>query len=107
MTEYRVKVLIIDGDTDFLVEAATELSQHFTVYTSDTGENGLKLLVQLRPQVVIVDSGISDMSFLSLLDDLKGLDGAVLRIAISQDYSAIEQVVQAIDTELLEKYNNR
>jgi len=104
MTEHRAKVLIIDEDTGFLEEAATELSGHFTVYTSATGGNGLKAFAQLRPQVVIVDAGISDIPFPSLLDDLKGLDGAVLRIATSQDYSAIEKVVQAIDTGHIHKY---
>ena len=104
MTEHRVKVLIIDEDAGFLEEAATELSGHFTVYTSATGGNGLKVCAQLRPQVVIVDAGISDIPFASLLDDLKGLDGAVLRIATSYDYSAIEKVVQAIETAHIHKY---
>ena len=104
MTEHRVKVLIIDEDTGFLEEAATELSGHFTVYTSATGGNGLKVVAQLRPQVVIVDTGISDIPFASLLDDLKGLDGAVLRIATSHDYSAIEKVAQAIETAHIHKY---
>ena len=63
MTEHRVKVLIIDEDAGFLEEAATELSGHFTVYTSSTGGDGLKLFAQLRPQVVIVDAGISDIPF--------------------------------------------
>ena len=104
MTEHHVKVLIIDEDTGFLEEAATELSDHFTVYTSATGGNGLKVFAQLRPQVVIVDAGISDIPFASLLDDLKGLDGAVLRIATSHDYNAIEKVVQAIETAHIHKY---
>lgn len=104
MTEHRVNVLIIDEDTGFLEEVATELSGHFTVYTSATGGNGLKVFAQLRPQVVIVDAGISDIPFPDLLDHLKGLDGAVLRIATSHDYSAIEKVVQAIDTGHIHKY---
>jgi hypothetical protein len=104
MTEYRVKVLIIDEDTDFLAEAATELSRHFTVYTSATGGDGLKLFEQLRPQVVMVAAGIPDTPLTKLLDNLKGLDGSALRIATSHDYSAIEKVVQAIDTGHIHKY---
>jgi hypothetical protein len=104
MTEHRVKVLIIDEDAAFLEEAATELSGTFTVYTSATGGNGLKVFADLRPQVVIVDAGISDIPFPSLLEDLKGLDRAVLRIATSHDYSVIEKVVQAIDTVHIHKY---
>ena len=104
MTEHRVKVLIIDEEAAFLEEAVTELSGHFTVYTSATGGDGLKLFADLRPQVVIVDAGISDIPFPDLLDHLKGLDGAVLRIATSHDYSAIEKVVQAIDTAHIHKY---
>jgi hypothetical protein len=46
MTEHRVRVLIIDEDTGFLEEAAAELSGHFTVYTSATGGNGLKVCAE-------------------------------------------------------------
>jgi hypothetical protein len=104
MTEHRIKVLIIDKDVVFLEEAVTELSDHYTVFTSDTGVDGLKIFAQLRPPVVIVDAGISDIPFSSLLDDLKGLDATALRIATSSDYSAIEEVVQAIDTGFIYKY---
>lgn len=104
MAEHHVNVLIIDEDAVFLEEAVTELSGHFTVYTSTTGGEGLKLCAQLRPQVVIVDTGISDIPFPEFLDHLKGLDGAVLRIATSHDYSAIEEVVQAIDTVHIHKF---
>jgi len=104
MTERRVKVLIIDENAGFLEEAATELSGHFTVYTSASGGDGLKVCARVRPQVVIVDAGVSDVSFPDLLDDLKGLDGAVLRIATSRDYSGIEEVVQAIETTHIHKY---
>ena len=104
MAEHRVNVLIIDEDAAFLEEAVAELSGHFTVYTSATGGDGLKLCAQLRPQVVILDAGISDIPFPDLLDYLKGLDGAVLRIATSYNYSAIEKVVQAIDTAHIHKY---
>ena len=104
MTEHRVKVLIIDEDAAFLEEAVTELSGHFTVYTSVTGVNGLKIFAQQRPPVVIADAGIPDIPFSSLLDDLKGLDATVLRIATSRDYRAIEEVVQAIDTGLIYKH---
>ena len=104
MAAHRVKVVIIDGDAGFLEEAAAELSAHFTVYTSSTGEDGLKLCAQVRPQVVIADSGVTDVSFADLLTDLKGLDAAVLRIATSRDYSAIENVMQAIDTSHVHKY---
>ncbi|MEI7635967.1 MAG: hypothetical protein WCJ37_01565 [Syntrophus sp. (in: bacteria)] len=107
MTEHRVKVLIIDEDAAFLEEAVAEMSGHFTVYTSETGANGLKIFAQLRPPVVIVDAGISDIPFSSLLDDLKGLDATALRIATSQDYRAIEAVVQAIDTGLIYKYSRK
>ena len=98
MTQHGVKVLIIDEDAGFLEEAAAELSGHFTVYTSTTGGNGLKLFAQLRPQVVIVDAGISDIPFTGLLEDLKGLGGAILRIATSRNYSAMETLMQAIVT---------
>ena len=83
MNENQVKVLIIDGDPGFLEEAKTELANYFTVYSSSTGDNGLKVFTQLRPQVVIVDAGITDIPFPDLVEDLKGLDGTVLRIATS------------------------
>ena len=104
MTEHRVKILIIDEDAAFLEEAMAELSGHFTVYTSVNGVNGLQIFVQRRPPVVIVDAGISDIPFSNLLEDMKGLDATVLRIATSRDYRAIEEVVQAIDTGLIYKY---
>lgn len=104
MTERRVTILIIDKDVVFLEEAVTELSGHFTVHTSAAGGDGLKMFVQLRPQVVIVDAGISDIPFPDFIENLKGLDGAVLRIALSSDYNEIEKVVQAIDTGHIHKY---
>jgi len=104
MTGHLVKVLIIDEDTVFLEEAVNELSGRFMVSTSATGGKGIKVFKELRPQVVIVDTGISDIPFPRLIDELKFLDGAVLRIAVSRDYSTIDEVVEAIDTAGVHSY---
>ncbi|MEI6666947.1 MAG: hypothetical protein WCP29_02240 [Acidobacteriota bacterium] len=104
MSAHSVKVVVIDKDPGFLEEATAELSGHFAVYTTATAGEGLKLCAQLRPQVVIADSGMSDVTFTDFLSDLKGLDAGGLRIATSRDYSAIENVMQAIDTSHIHKY---
>jgi hypothetical protein len=104
MSGNRVKVLIIDGDSGFLEEVKTELSNYFTVYGSLTGGDGLKVFAQLRPQVVIVDAGTMDIPFPDLVEDLKGLDGAVLRIATSSDYRDIENVMAAIESAHVHQY---
>jgi CheY-like chemotaxis protein/two-component sensor histidine kinase len=70
------RVLIIDDFEDVAASLAQYLrSQGHTASTASTGRRGLLLAQELRPEVVILDIGLPDISGLELARQLRKLPG--------------------------------
>ena len=54
--EKRTKCVIIDDNTDFLFTMGTFLKRNgFDVFTAETGEKGFDLVLEKRPDLVLLD----------------------------------------------------
>jgi CheY-like chemotaxis protein len=64
-------VLVVDDDPLILASVAAALdAAGFQVWTTDSGEEAVRLVERLRPDVVVTDLRMPGMDGLSLLDQL-------------------------------------
>ena len=62
------KILIVDDETGIIEEVKSYFEEEgFDVYTADTGKDGLESLEKIKPDLLIVDMKLPDMSGLNLL----------------------------------------
>ncbi|WP_027370952.1 response regulator [Desulfovermiculus halophilus] len=59
-----LKILLIDDEEDFcfFIKGNLEQSGRFTVYTADNGELGLEMAREYKPDLVLLDLVMPDMS---------------------------------------------
>ena len=55
MTQKQVKVLLVDDDPDFVEAIKTVLESKYQVITAYNGDDGLKRVVEERPDLIILD----------------------------------------------------
>ncbi len=55
MGKKKAKVLVVDDDPDLVEAAKNVLQTRYTVATACNGEEGLKMIVEERPDLVILD----------------------------------------------------
>ena len=66
------KILIIDDETGIVEEVKGYFEEEgFEVHTADTGKDGLRILEQERPHLVLLDMKLPDMSGLQILKAAK------------------------------------
>ena len=62
------KILIVDDETGIVDEVKSYFEEEgFEVYTADTGREGLELLEKVRPDILLLDVKLPDMSGLNIL----------------------------------------
>ncbi len=91
------KVLIIDEDQGFLQTAKDELKNSYKVEVTNSGKDGIYQFRTFEPNVVILDSKVSDISFVELMRKFRKIDHNVIRIVVSDDFSKIDSVLEAIN----------
>src|SRR5512139_1602529 len=65
-------ILVVDDEQQILRALRTILSQqNYQVTTTGTGEDGLALATALRPDIIILDLGLPDMSGVSVCQQLR------------------------------------
>ncbi|HEV8615909.1 MAG TPA: response regulator, partial [Methylomirabilota bacterium] len=92
-------VLVIEDNTDtrdvlkFMLEV-----EGAKVATADSGEEGLRAAVHVRPQVVLCDIGLPDIDGMEVARRLRALEGmSGTRLIALTGYGQAEDVRQAID----------
>ena len=70
MTE---SLLIIDDDKSILKALRMTLEENYFVDTAENGTDGLKLLQEKRPNLILLDIGLPDISGIDLLEKVKKL----------------------------------
>jgi CheY-like chemotaxis protein len=83
-------VLAIDDDPDVLSIISTHLNRDgFEVYTTNSGEEGLRLAKQIKPDVITLDVMMPNLDGWTVLNQLKGdpatADVPVIMVTILQD----------------------
>lgn len=90
------KLLVVDDEPNVLysIEKALE-SEELKVIVAPTGRQGLELVEQQRPDAVIVDVRLSDMSGLDVFDSVR-LVAPHLPVIIITAYSTTETAIEAM-----------
>ena len=89
-------VLIIDDEQTLARNIATYLERHgYDARVATSGEEGLQLYPQFRPDVVLLDHNLPGMSGLDTLVRLRALD-ATARVVLITGFGGVEVAVQAM-----------
>lgn len=101
----QLKILVIDDEK--LIRWSLEkhlATKGYIVFTSETGEEGIKLFEQNRPDVVFVDNKLPGMQGLEVILKLKSLDEEAF-IVFMTAYGSIETAVNAMKSGATEYIN--
>ena len=72
-TPVKTRVLVIDDEPQILRALRINLSvRGYEVLTAATGTEALKLAAERRPDVIVLDLGLPDMSGIEVLGGLRG-----------------------------------
>jgi DNA-binding NtrC family response regulator len=95
-TESTISVLICD-DEELLVKSCGQIlsSEGYTVFTEGRGKNALENVRRHRPDVVLTDLMLPDMSGLELLKDIKKQAPETLVVMIT-GFATVDSSVEAI-----------
>src|SRR5918994_1348949 len=88
-------VLIIDDDAAIQRSLTASLATNYSVHVASSGEEGLREFERVRPDVVLLDVMLPQMSGLAVLRALKR-QAAELPVIMMTAYSEVQTAVQAI-----------
>jgi CheY-like chemotaxis protein len=75
-SQEKKKILLIDDDRNLLMTLSDFLKfEGYTVITADSGENGLKALEKVRPDLIILDMSMPGMGGVGFLKEISTSDG--------------------------------
>lgn len=92
-----IRILLVDGNAAVLQELKLELSETYKTIACATGKEALSKFAEFRPNVVVVDVEISDVSFVDLLNTCREKDKNIIRIVISQDFGKLYEIIDVIN----------
>jgi DNA-binding NtrC family response regulator len=90
----KPKILLIDDEKD-ITEALPRFLTDYEVVTAADGASGLAAAASARPELVLLDVHLPDMSGLEVLEDLLSMDFKPLVIMLTGD-EAVETAAKAI-----------
>src|ERR671910_463537 len=88
-------VLIIDDDTAIQRSLGATLASNYAVHVASSGEDGLREFERVRPDLVLLDVMLPQMSGLAVLRALKR-QSAELPVIMMTAYAEVQTAVQAI-----------
>ncbi|SKC56154.1 response regulator [Maledivibacter halophilus] len=82
----KVKIVVIDDEEDilFTIKEICEFSG-YEAYTADSGEEGIKLVKEIRPKLVIVDYHMPGLNGLTTVKRLKELVPELVILVLTVD----------------------
>jgi CheY-like chemotaxis protein len=84
MVEARKRILVIDDDEDFRISVRSLLeSKGYTVFVAESGEEGLRKLVEHEPDLLVVDV---------MMETVEEGYGVIQTIRSDEDYAAFRSV---------------
>lgn len=99
----RLKLLVVD-DENRIVESLGELFRNrFELLSATGGVPAWELFQQERPELILSDQRMPDMTGLELFERVKALEPDTVRILVT-GYSDINTVIEAVNKGLLFKY---
>jgi len=87
-------LLIVDDEPGIVEEVKAFFEEEgYRVYTADSGEDGIKLVQKLKPDLLMVDIKLPDVSGLRVLEAAKGSSAKTKTIVITGyvDQTLIDQ----------------
>ena len=73
MTDKKATIVIVDDDPRLLTTLSINFkARGYEVYSASTGAEGLQMVSQHQPDVVILDMGLPDMDGREVLDGIRG-----------------------------------
>ena len=73
MTDKKATIVIVDDDPRLLTTLSINFkARGYEVYSASTGAEGLQVVSQQQPDVVILDMGLPDMDGREVLDGIRG-----------------------------------
>ena len=96
-TAPRQRVLLVDDDRLLRLAFVRAFSAEFQVFSAENGIEGLRMARELRPDVVIADHNMPEMSGVDLVAELSAELPDTVRILISgyADYRALSDSIRA------------
>lgn len=67
----RETVLVVDNESSVLAAVNDALSEHFNIVTADSGNAGVRLAIEHRPDFILLDTEMPDMSGYEACEILK------------------------------------
>ncbi len=97
MKSRQAKVLVIDDESSIrkFLRASLE-TNHFDVVEAQTADDGLRMAVSERPEVIILDLGLPDLNGLEVLKRIREWSKTPLIVLTAQDSD--EDKVAALDS---------
>src|SRR5580700_2176984 len=90
------RLLVVDDEPTLLYSLAKTLrSDRLQVLTAETGQQGIEQVEQLKPDTVILDLRLGDMSGLDAFDAIRQLDPRLPVILVTA-YSTTETAIEAM-----------
>lgn len=91
----KPKLLIIDDDPDFIEDLSFLLESNFTLTSASNEPDGLKLIREDPPEIVLLDLMLGSSSGLDVLNKIKAEDSRLPVIMIT-DHASVDTAIQAI-----------
>ena len=91
----RKQILVIDDDYGITTSISRLLEDKYTVFSANSGYEGLRRVKELLPNLVLLDLKLPDTWGMEVLEKLKEIDRYVPVIVMTA-YGRLEEAVQAI-----------
>jgi response regulator RpfG family c-di-GMP phosphodiesterase len=99
----NISVLFIDYEPDNRNSFKARFCRNFDITLTASGEEGLDLFEEIRPEVIISDQHMPGLEGVDVLKQIKRIDPHTCRILIT-GYSRIESVQEAIQKGIIDLY---
>lgn len=99
----KLTLLIIDDENEILKVLTKLFERHFNVVVAPGGKQGLERFRKDRPELILSDQRMRDMTGIETLRIMKKEEPGTVRMLIT-GYSDIDAVIEAVNQKLLDRY---
>lgn len=102
-SDRRLTLLIVDDEREILEILERLFARDYKVVVAAGGKEGLKQFRKHRPELVLSDQRMRDMTGIEMLKEIQRDEPGTGRLLIT-GYSDIDAVIEAVNCRLLERY---